>query len=296
MSRRSIESATRYPQRKRLGAIRGLAVIALSCILAAFWAAIPVQAAAGSGQSASVQPSLFQRVRFDQRLGQRIPLDLNFENEQGQAVPLRSFFGHGPVILTLVYYRCPMLCTQVLDGLVIGLRQTKLELGKDYSVVSVSIDPRETPALAASEHETYVTRFGRPGAETGWHFLTGREPEIKRLANAVGFGYAYDPASHQFAHAAGIMILTQDGVLSQYTYGVRYPERDLRLGLIRASQRRIGSFVDQILLYCCQYNPNTGKYGLLIWHVIQLCGALTVVFLGGLMLLLFRKENYGRQS
>jgi protein SCO1/2 len=243
-------------------------------------------------QSAGTSPAILKQVRFDQRLGEAIPLDLRFVDEHGQDATLRQFFGQGPVILILAYYRCPMLCTEVLNGSVRTLRQLDFELGKDYQVVTVSIDPSDSPALAATKHEEYSVLYGRSGAEKGWHFLIGREPQIQQLANAVGFHYAYDPASHQFAHASGIVILTPQGIVSQYTYGVSFPERDLRLGLVRASHQRIGSLVDQVLLYCYHYDPQTGKYGLLISRSLKIGGALTALLLGAVMCMLFRKENY----
>jgi protein SCO1 len=247
-------------------------------------------------QTASSSPSMLKQVRFDQRLGQQIPLDLNFLDEQGHTVTLRELFDDRPVILTLAYYRCPMLCTLVLDGLVQALRQSTLEIGKDFNVITVSIDPTDTSALAATKHEFYSVEYARRGAETGWHFLTGKEPQIRELADAVGFHYAYNPTSKQYAHASGIMILTQHGVLSQYTYGVKFSERDLRLGLVRASQNQIGSFVDQVLLYCYHYDPKTGKYGLWISNSLKIGGAVTVLTLGLLVCILIRKENYVEQQ
>jgi protein SCO1 len=247
-------------------------------------------------QSVGRNPSILSDVHFDQKLGERIPLDLNFVDEHGQEVLLRDFFGHGPVILILAYYRCPMLCTQVLNGAVRTLRQLNFELGKDYQVVVGSIDPTDSPALASTKHEEYSVMFGRPEAEKGWHFLTGREPEIKQLADGVGFHYAYDPASRQFAHASGIIILTEQGIISQYSYGVSFPERTLRLGLVRASRGQIGSFVDQVLLYCYHYDPQTGKYGIFISRVLKIGGALTVLALGVALSILFRKESYEVQA
>ena len=241
---------------------------------------------------AMASPSIFQQVRFDQRLGQQVPLDLRFSDEHGRNVTLGEFFGHGPVILTLAYYRCPMLCTQVLNGLVRSLRILPLELGKDYQAITVSIDPGDTTALAGSKHEQYEVVYGRAGAEHGWHFLTGKEPEIQVLAQAVGFDYAYDPGSQQFAHASGIIMLTPEGVVSQYSYGVSFRERDLRLGLVQASSNRIGSVIDQVLLYCYRYDPHTGRYGLLISRTLTISGVLTVGALGLMLFVLFRKENY----
>jgi protein SCO1 len=257
---------------------------------------VRAQLTADPAQSASSSPFIFKQVRFDQRLGEYVPLNLQFTDEHGQQVVLGQFFNNGPVILTLAYYRCPMLCTQMLNGLVRTLRQLDSEIGKDYQVVTVSIDPSDTTALAGSKHEMYSVRYGRSGADTGWHFLIGKEPEIRKLADAVGFHYAYDPASQQFAHASGIVILTPQGVVSQYTYGVSFPERDIRLGLLRASQKQVGSIVDQVLLYCYHYDPQTGKYGLVISRALTLSGLLTVVLMGSGLFILFRKENYGLQK
>jgi protein SCO1 len=244
-------------------------------------------------QSAGTQPALLRDVGLDQKLGNAIPLDLTFRDEHGSPVQLRQFFGKKPVVLTLVYYQCPMLCTEVLNGLLRSAKELPLEIGKDFTIVTVSIDPTERPILANVKHELYTGLYGRRGGPRGWHFLTGDETQIKALAQAVGFRYAYDSASGQFAHPSGIMLLTPGGKLARYFYGISYPPRDLRLGLVEASQGRIGSPIDQILLYCFHYDPATGKYGLLISRVIQAAGALTVLSLGFVIAVLFRRENYG---
>jgi protein SCO1 len=247
----------------------------------------------GPVQTAGVRPALLRDVGLDQKLGSSIPLDLTFRDEHGRAVALRQFFGEKPVILTLVYYQCPMLCTEVLNGLLRSAKELPLEIGKDFTIVTVSIDPTERPILANVKHELYTGLYGRPGGPQGWHFLTGDEAQIKTLAQAVGFRYAYDSASGQFAHPSGIMLLTPAGKLARYFYGIGYPSRDLRLGLVEASQKKIGSPIDQILLYCYHYDPATGRYGLLISHVIQAAGALTVLSLVAVIAILFRNENYG---
>jgi len=244
-------------------------------------------------QSAGVRPELLRDVGLDQRLNNSIPLDLTFRDEAGKPVGLRQFFNGKPVILTLVYYQCPMLCTQVLNALTRSLKEIPLQLGKDYEVVTVSIDPTERPVLAAAKHELYTGMYGRPGAAAGWHFLTGNEPQIKALASAVGFRYAYDRTTGQFAHASGIMVLTPEGKLARYFYGISYPARDLRLGLVEASEGKIGSPVDAILLYCYHYDAQTGKYGLLISHVLQAAGAITVLGLAILIAILSRREHDG---
>jgi protein SCO1 len=244
-------------------------------------------------QNIGVRPALLKNVGIDQKLNASVPLDLTFKDETGKTVELSQYFGKKPVILTLVYYNCPMLCTRILDDLDESLKQIPLDLGKDYSVVTVSIDPTEGTVLAASKHQMYTGMYGRPGGAEGWHFLTGQESQIKALAAAVGFRYAYDPVSKQFAHASGIMILTPEGKLSRYFYGITFRPLDLRLGLVDASSGKIGSPVDEVLLFCCQYDPGTGKYGVIISHVIQLAGGVTLLLVGGLIFILFRRENYG---
>lgn len=243
-------------------------------------------------QNIGTRPDLLKDVGIDQKLDSSVPLDLVFRDEHGRPVELGQYFVGKPVVLTLVYYNCPMLCTQVLNGLNRGLKLVPMSIGKDFNVVTVSIDPSEKPVLAEAKQALYTGIYGRPGAAQGWHFLTGDEPQIKRLADAVGFRYAYDPDSKQFAHASGIMMLTPEGKISRYFYGVQYPERDLRLGLVEASQGKIGSPVDQVLLFCYHYDPHSGKYGLLISRVIQLAGLLTVLVGGIFLLLLFRGERY----
>jgi protein SCO1/2 len=243
-------------------------------------------------QNIGQRPELLKQVGIDQKLNDEIPLDLKFRDEHGQPVTLAQYFGSKPVILTLVYYNCPMLCTQVLNGLDRTLKEIPMSIGKDFNVVTVSIDPSERPKLAEAKQAMYTGMYGRPGAAEGWHFLTGDEPEIKQLAQAVGFRYAYDSESKQFAHASLIMMLTPEGRLSRYFYGIQYPERDIRLGLEEASQGKISSPVDQILLFCYHYDPHTGKYGLLISRVIQLSGGLTVLIGGIFLFFLFRGEHY----
>lgn len=250
------------------------------------------QLASDPMQSVGVRPDLLKQVGIDQKLNQSVPLNLTFRDEHGQTVQLSQYFGQKPVILTLVYYNCPMLCTQILNGVESGLKELPMDIGKQFNVVTVSIDPSEGHVLADVKQEMYTGMYGRPGAAQGWHFLTGDEPQIKQLASAVGFRYAYDPDTKQFAHASAIMILTPEGKISRYLYGIQFPSRDLRLGLVEASEGKIGSPVDAILLFCYHYDPHTGKYGLLISHVIQAGGAFTLLVLGALVLVLFRGEHY----
>ena len=271
------------------------AVAAAAATAAAFLALAPgaaAQLASDPMQSVGVRPELLRQVGIDQKLNQSIPLELRFRDEDGKAVALGQFFGPKPVILTLVYYNCPMLCTQVLNGLESSLKELSTNIGKQYDVVTISIDPTESHVLAKTKKEMYVGMYGRPGAAEGWHFLSGDELQIKQLADAVGFRYAYDPDTKQFAHASAIMLLTPEGKISRYFYGIQYPTRDLRLGLVEASEGKIGTPVDQVLLFCYHYDPATGKYGLLISHIIQAGGALTVLILGIGMLIMFRGEHY----
>ena len=243
-------------------------------------------------QNVGVRPELLKDVGIDQKLNDSIPLGLTFQDEAGKPVELRQFFGRGPVILTLVYYNCPMLCTQVLNALNRSLKEIPMDVGKQFSVVTLSIDPTERPVLAAAKHELYTGIYGRPGAAAGWHFLTGDEPNIKRLAASVGFRYAFDPDTKQFAHASAIFLLTPEGKLSRYFYGIEYPPRHLRLGLVEASDGKIGSPVDQLLLFCYHYDPHTGKYGLLISRVVRGAGLFTVALIAILILILRRGEHY----
>jgi protein SCO1 len=246
----------------------------------------------GPVQDIGVRPSLLKEVGIDQKLNQSIPLDLEFRDEHGKPVRLAEYFGQKPVILSMVYYNCPMLCTQVLNGLESSLKLIPMDTGKQFNVVTVSIDPTERPVLAEAKQALYTGLYGRPDAAQGWHFLTGDEQQIRQLANALGFRYAYDPDSKQFAHASAIMLLTPQGKISRYFYGIQFPSRDLRLGLVEASEGKIGTPVDQVLLFCYHYDPSTGKYGLLISRLIQLAGGVTVLAIAGLIFVLYKKEHY----
>jgi protein SCO1/2 len=230
-------------------------------------------------ETQAAQDNILSKVGFTQNLGAQIPLNLKFRNEVGQYVPLSTYFGQKPVILNLVYYQCPMLCTEVLNGTTRTMRAMPLKLGSDFNVVTVSFDPRDTPALATDKKRVYLDRYGHPGGEKGWAFLTGTETSIKALADAVGFHFAYDPQIHQFAHPSGIVILTPQGKIARYYFGVEYPTQDVRLSLVEASSGSIGTPVDKVILYCYRYDPTTGRYGLLIMRVIQLGAVLTVFFL-----------------
>jgi protein SCO1/2 len=245
-----------------------------------------------SGPVAAGLPKALQNVGIDQKLNEEIPLDAVFKDEQGRQVRLAQFFGHKPVVLSLVYYSCPMLCTQVLNGMTSALRQVSFNIGKEFEVITVSFDPRETPQLAAAKKQTYLPRYDRAGAEAGWHFLTGDEPNIKRLTEAAGFRYVWDEQTKQFAHASGIMILTPEGKIARYFYGIDYAPKDLRLGLVEASQNKIGSPVDALMLYCYHYDPATGKYGAVVMNIMRLAGIITLILMVGLLLVL-RKRGAG---
>jgi len=234
-------------------------------------------------------PKALKNVGIDQRLNEQIPLDAVFKDEQGHDVRLGQFFHGKPVVLSLVYYQCPMLCNQVLNGMMGAFRQVSFNIGDQFEVITVSFDPRETPDLAAAKKSTYIKAYNRPGAEASWHFLTGDEGNIKRLTEAVGFRYLWDEQTKQFAHASGIMVLTPEGKLARYFYGIDYPPRDLRLGLVEASQNKIGSPVDALLLYCYHYDPATGKYGAIVMNIVRLAGGLSVVLIVGLLLVLRKR-------
>jgi len=233
-----------------------------------------------SGTSSSGLPKALSDVGIDQKLDQQLPLDLVFHDESGKDVKLGQYFGQKPVVLALVYYDCPMLCTQILNGMVTSFRVLPFQVGKEFDVVTVSFDPRETSALATTKKNVYVNYLPekmRAGATSGWHFLTGDQENIAKLAEAVGFRYHYDEATKQFAHASGIMVATPHGRLSRYFYGVEYAPRDLRLGLIESSANKIGSPVDQLLLYCYHYDPATGTYGAAVMKIMRIAGVITVL-------------------
>jgi protein SCO1/2 len=235
-------------------------------------------------------PNILQGVNFNQKLGAQVPLDAKFLDAQGNAVTLGNYFQKQPVVLILAYYKCPLLCPEVLHGAAESFKKISFRIGQQYQVVTLSINPKEGPELAAKEKKLYVSIYGDPGAASGWHFLTGTAPEIKRVADAVGFHFKYIPQLDQYAHAAGIVVLTPEGKVAQYFYGIRYAPEDLRLALVQSSKDKIGSVVDQVLLFCCTYDPDTGKYHALIARVLAICGAVTIVLVGGALFILFRME------
>jgi protein SCO1/2 len=245
---------------------------------------------------ATSMPAPLREAGIDQRLGERVSPDLRFRDESGREVVLGDYFRRKPVVLALVYYECPMLCTAVLNGLLRSLRALSLSVGEEFDVLTVSFDPREGPELAAAKKSEYVRRYQRPRAGDGWHFLTGSAESIRRLTDAVGFRYTYDQKTEQFVHASAILVMTPEGRTARYLYGIEYSARDLRLALVEASQSRIGSPVDQVLLYCFHYEPSQGKYGLVIMNVIRLLGTATVAALACFMLLMFRRDRLGKTA
>jgi protein SCO1/2 len=268
----------------------------------AFFVLILVTSAWGQGMGggtvnppANLRPPGLKNVGIEQRLDEQIPRDLVFRDQTGKSVRLGDYFGSKPMILNLVYYKCPMLCSEVLSGLTSALKPMKLDVGKDFEVLTISFDPRETPQDATATGAQYLKRYGRPGAAQGWHFLTGPAESIDSLTKAAGFQYQYDKGSGQFAHSTAILVLTPEGRIAQYYYGVEFPSKDLRLALVQASQNKIGNVVDQILLYCYHYDPSAGKYNLMIFRVLRLAGVATMLLLGGLMFILFRR-NAGHHS
>jgi protein SCO1/2 len=248
--------------------------------------------------AADVAPADLSNVGIDQRLDQQVPLDLTFKDETGKTVKLGDYFQAGrPVILNLVYYTCPMLCGEELAGESSALGVLRFTPGKEYEAVSVSINPDETPKDAAEKKKIYIERMNEhlepKTSGEGWHFLTGQEPEIKKLADAVGFRYQRDARTGQFIHAAAIMVVTPQGKIAQYYYGVEFSPKDVRLGLIEASRNKIGNLVDQVILYCYHYDPQTGRYGAIITNIMRLAGAATLLVLGGFLVVMFRREKHG---
>jgi protein SCO1/2 len=240
-------------------------------------------------------PDILSKVGIAQRLNEQLPLSLTFTDDEGKQVQLASYFGKRPAILALVYYQCPMLCSEELNGLTSALQMVSFVPGRDFSVIVISIDPTEGTELAAAKKRGYLKRYGHPETASGWHFMTGTQENIDALTKTVGFGYVKIPGPDgrltQFAHASAIQIVTPEGKLAQYYMGVEYSPKDLRLGLVEASANRIGSPVDNILTYCYHYDPKTNKHSLIVARVVQLGGLITVLLLGGFMLVMFRRDT-----
>jgi protein SCO1/2 len=273
----------------RQNAIRRLSM--LPAVVALLLASASAQILGGPDTKHTKPPGL-ENVGIDQRLNEQVPLDLQFKDEKGNTVQLGKYFREGrPVVINLVYYRCPMLCGEVLNGLAAALKVLKFTPGQEFEVVTLSIDPREGTDLAAAKKDTYIKKVGRPAAAEGWHFLTGEKEQIDALADAIGWHYQYDSRTDQYAHAAGVVLVTPTGKIAQYYYGVEYSARDMRLGIIEASQNKIGTLADEVTLYCFHYDPRTGRYGAVVTNIMRLAGLTTVAVLGSFLIVMFRREG-----
>ena len=243
-----------------------------------------------SGIVASNVPPQFKDVTFAQRLGQKLPLDVQFKDESGRSVALGQYFGQRPVVLAFVYYQCPMLCTQVMNGISSALKVLPYTPGKEFDIVLVSFDPRDTPEAANAKKRAHLDHWAARDTSEGWHFLTGDEASIRQVTSAAGFTYQWDAETQQFAHVSGLLVTTSDGTLSRYFYGVEFSPKDLRLALVDSGKGKVGSVVDELLLYCYQYDPSHGKYGAAFMNIMRLGGVLTVCFIGGFIVLMRRRE------
>lgn len=266
--------------------------------LAALCAVLAVVCPGGAAQAQlNIQPKELKDVKVVEHLGDTLPLDLKFRDESGAEVDLKQYFdGERPVLLSLVYYNCPMLCNLVLNGAIEGLQGVDFTPGDEFEIVTISIDHREGPELAAAKKKTYLEQYGRPEAADGWHFLTGDRDAIAALADAVGFGFQYDPDRMEYAHGAAIFFVSPKGVLTRYLYGIQYEPKQLRLALVEAGEGTIGSTIDQLLLRCYMYNPDSREYAFYIWGAMRLGGLLTIVLIAGMLIILWRRErrqNYG---
>lgn len=275
---------------------QGVLTACAAAALAVMAVASPLAQRTAPGSSAPGQPAMaplpmLKDVRIDQKLDEIVPLDLPFVDETGTDVMLRQYFGARPVVVALVYYECPMLCTQVLNGLFTSMEPLKLDAGRDFDLVVVSFDPGETPAMAKAKKAAYLKHYQRPTADAGIHFLTGRQPAIDRLADAVGFRYAYDETIDQYAHPAAVTVLTPQGHVSKYLYGVEFAPMDFRFSVVSAGEGQIGTLVDQALLYCFHYDPATGKYSVAIITFVRLAGLLTLGGLGAFLVVHLRRER-----
>jgi protein SCO1/2 len=262
----------------------------LSAALAALAVAGPA-AAQAPGEPANFKPPLLREVGFDQNLGDKVPLDITLKDEQGRDVRLGDYFGKKPVVLALVYYECPMLCTLTLNGLSTALGVLAYDVGQQFDVITVSFDPKEGPELAATKKQAYLAKYKRAGAEKGWHFLTGDEEQIRRLTQSVGFRYTFDERTRQFAHPSGLVVITPQGVIARYLYGIEYAPKDLRFALIEASEGKVGTLADQMILFCYQYDPDTGRYGAAVLTLVRIGGILTVAAFATFVFVALRREK-----
>lgn len=270
-------------KRRRLGSFSsclGFVSVSLLLILASFSA------------HATQIPDEFKKTGITEKLGQMVPGNVKLVDETGKTVEMTHYFGLGrPVVLALVYYRCPNLCTFVLNGMLDTLKKVTMVPGKEFELVTLSIDPREKPELAAEKKSAYLMSYGKPDAAQGWHFLTGQESEIRRIADAVGFGYQYDAQSNQYGHSAAIFVLTPEGKISRYLYGIEYKPRDFKFSVLDASQGRVGTIVDRLVMYCFRYDPHSRGYSLVVSNVMKLGSLLMILGFGSYLLLFWRKQR-----
>lgn len=245
---------------------------------------------------ANTRPRILDQARIEQRLGAQLPLDTAFKDEEGRTVKLGDYFGKRPVLVAFVYFSCPMLCSQVMNGLTSALDAMTFTAGKEFDVIAISFDPRDTPATAADAKAKYLHRYGRKGSESGWHFLTGDAKSIAATTEAAGFHYVWDDKTQQFAHASGMMVATPQGKLAQYFYGIEFSPRDLRLAMVESSEERIGTVVDALTLYCYHYDPASGKYGAVIMNIMRVGAIATMLALGSFMLVMFRRDRAGARG
>jgi protein SCO1/2 len=281
-----------------LNAARCLSASTWLALLLAGMASVPAASAASVSSAsivpASEMPGVLKAVGYDQRIGEKVPLDVPWRDEHGREVKLGDYLGgagHRPAVLVMAYYHCPMLCDLVLQGVETGLKPLSLDPGRDFDVIVAGIDPAEKPEQAAKKKQEILERYARPGTENGWHFLTGPQDSITRLTQAVGFRYVYDPERNQFAHAAGMVILTPEGRVSRYLLGVEFPARDIRLGLVESGNGKLGTVVDQVLLYCFHYDPLVGRYSAVTLKIVRLSAVVTVAGLALLVLFLRRRKT-----
>ncbi len=286
MSLRTLHWGSLTPRGPRASALHAAALLLM---LSPGASLSPAQT--GNPANAAQLPAALAGVGIEQRLGNPLPLDAMLRDEEGREVRLGEYFGERPVILAFVYYECPMLCTLELNGVLKAIRVLPLALGSDYQIVTVSFDPDETPELARRKKEEYLAQYKQPGAEQGWHFLTADAASIKQVTAAAGFQYKYDPKTDLFAHGSAIMVATPEGKLSRYFYGIEYSPRDLRLGLVEASRNQIGTFVDQVLLFCFHYDPVQGKYSLVILNALRAAGVMTVLAIVAFLWVMLRRDH-----
>jgi len=283
---------------RRAVVFRALCLVTCALCLSSIAEAQPGYPAGGyrspdaPGTVSTAVPPQLKDVTFKQRLNEMLPLDTAFRDESGRAVTLGQYFGGRPVVVAFVYYSCPMLCTQVMNGLSSALKVMPFAAGRDFDVVLISFDPRDTPAIAAERKRAHLAYWSIEGDANAWHLLTGDEASIQRVTSAAGFTYRWDERSGQYAHVSGVLVATPEGRLSRYFYGVEYSPRELRLALVDSSEGKVGSVIDELLLYCFHYDPESGTYGLLVMNLVRLGGALTVLFIGGFILLMRRREMH----